>query len=76
MFQRLQINSWRQFEAIDISFHPRLTILTGENGAGKTTILNLLNPHFGWAFAFLGTPLRDRKGVLRYLIDRRRAISC
>lgn len=47
-FNRLRVREWRQFGDIDIVFHPRLTILTGVNAAGKTTLLNLLAPHFSW----------------------------
>lgn len=42
MFKRLKISDWRQFSNVDISFHPHLTVLTGANGAGKTTILTLI----------------------------------
>jgi predicted ATP-binding protein involved in virulence len=66
MFKRLQIDGWRQFGEIDISFHPRLTVLTGANGAGKTTILNILNRHAGWNLSFLGTPQLTKKGAIRY----------
>ena len=38
MFKRLNIKGWRQFDEIDVNFHKNLTILTGANGAGKTTI--------------------------------------
>lgn len=41
MFKKLILGKWRQFDNIDISFHPHLTILTGANGAGKTTLLNI-----------------------------------
>jgi predicted ATPase len=34
-FKRLKIDGWRQFQSIDIELHPRLTIITGANGAGK-----------------------------------------
>lgn len=67
MFKRIIIENWRQFEKIDIDFHRRLTILTGANGAGKTTILNLLNRHYGWNINFVSTPERDKeKGGLKY----------
>ncbi|WP_182303712.1 AAA family ATPase [Cohnella cholangitidis] len=67
MFKGLKINSWRQFENVELSFHPRLTILTGANGAGKTTILNLLNNHFGWNSIFLSTPKKDKQGLLKFV---------
>ena len=47
MFKRLNVKGWRQFSDIDIEFHEHLTILTGANGAGKTTILNLLSKNIG-----------------------------
>jgi predicted ATPase len=57
-FSRLRISNWRQFRELDISFHDRLTILTGANGAGKTSILNILSSHFGWNAVFVSTPRR------------------
>lgn len=66
MFKRLTLQGWRQFRAVDINFHPQLTVLTGANGAGKTTLLNLISRHFGWGSSFISTPLRRREspGVL------------
>lgn len=70
MFKSLEIHGWRQIERVDIQFHPRRTILTGANGTGKTTILNLISRHFGWSIPLVSTPVRDRKtGGLRYLAD-------
>ena len=67
MFKSLEIHTWRQIERVELQFHPRLTILTGANGIGKTTILNLISTHFGWDIPLIGTPIRDQKtGVLRY----------
>jgi energy-coupling factor transporter ATP-binding protein EcfA2 len=57
-FKSLKINKWKQFDTVDIEFHDRLTILTGANASGKTTLLNLLARHFGWKFPELSTPTR------------------
>lgn len=67
MFKRLIIKEWRQFSDIDILFHPHLTVLTGANGAGKTTILNLLANHFNWDSQFVSSYIKDKEtGVLSY----------
>lgn len=63
-FSRLTINEWKQFDKIDIEFHPQLTVLTGANGCGKTTILNLLSRHFGWSHTELATPAEDETSGL------------
>lgn len=68
-FAAFKIGNWRQFEDVRLSFHPRLTVLTGANGSGKTTILNILNRHFGWNLQFVGTPQAQRKGLLKYVAD-------
>jgi predicted ATP-binding protein involved in virulence len=60
-FKNLEINSWQQFEKIDIDFNSRLTVLTGANGSGKTTLLNILSKHSGWAMNSLATPKKDMK---------------
>ncbi|MBF0290150.1 MAG: AAA family ATPase [SAR324 cluster bacterium] len=61
-FKKLKINEWQQFQSIDVDFHERLTILTGANGSGKTTILSkLLAVHFGWGAQSLSTPKKEKK---------------
>ena len=66
-FKQLILREWKQFQEIDLEFHPRLTILAGANGSGKTTILNLLARHFGWDFVELATPAIDKKtGHIKY----------
>ena len=46
-FTSLRIEGWRQFGHVDISLHPRLTVLTGANGAGKSSLLKIFQRHFG-----------------------------
>ncbi|MYB58503.1 MAG: AAA family ATPase [Gemmatimonadetes bacterium] len=69
MFKSITIQDWRQFSSVDVAFHEKLTVLTGANGAGKTTILNLLNRHFGWNLNLVGTPRRGKKGVIKFFSD-------
>lgn len=66
MFTRLNIKEWRQFSDIDIVFHEHLTVLTGANGAGKTTILNLISRSIGWQPQFVSSYERDETGVIKY----------
>ncbi|VVC84476.1 Putative ATP binding protein SugR [Sideroxydans sp. CL21] len=67
-FKNIEISKWQQFEKISIHFHDRLTILTGANGCGKTTILNILAKHFGWEQPLLATPRAEKlTGVIKYV---------
>jgi hypothetical protein len=61
-FRDLELHGWRQFDHVELQFHPRLTVITGANAAGKTTILHLLASHFGWQAQFVGTPAPKRRG--------------
>jgi hypothetical protein len=77
-FSKVTLTGWRQFSEIDLTLHPRMTIITGANGAGKTTILKLLAQHFGWNLQLLSTPQRKSgasafsyaSGLLSKLIKR------
>lgn len=45
--QKLWLRDYRCFEAINIDFHPQLTVLVASNGAGKTSILDAIAVAFG-----------------------------
>ncbi len=67
-FKSLEINSWQQFERVDIDFSNRLTVLTGANGSGKTTLLNILSKHSGWNMNSFATPKQDiGTKVIKYI---------
>jgi hypothetical protein len=59
-FKALQLENWRQFGQLQMDFHPRLTVLTGANATGKSTILGLLARHFAWGRTYSPSPLRRR----------------
>lgn len=61
LFSKMTLSGWRQFRDVEIDFHDRLTILTGSNGAGKSTILKILKCHFAHESdeQFLATPIRE-----------------
>lgn len=66
-FTHLEITDWKQFEQLNIDFHDRLTVLTGANGSGKTTILHMLARSLGWNFQEMATPQKDRKtGIIKF----------
>lgn len=40
--EKLELFNFRGFERAEVELHPRLTVLVGENGAGKTSVLDAL----------------------------------
>ncbi|MFB7147756.1 AAA family ATPase [Agrobacterium deltaense] len=68
-FKSLRIHGWRQFDTIDLDLSKQITVLTGQNGCGKTTLLNILNRHFGWSLNFISTPLSNKRSARRIWSD-------
>lgn len=44
---QLSLRDYRCFDALEIDFHPELTVLVASNGAGKTSILDAIAIAFG-----------------------------
>ena len=65
-FKSIRLKSWRQFADIDIDLHPRLTVITGANAVGKSTILSILGQHFGINKPYLSTPISNQSGEYSY----------
>lgn len=74
-FKDLKLKGWRQFEEIDINFENQVTVLTGANGCGKTTILNVLSRHFGWNINFSATPFMGKKKKKKIFSDLRKIVE-
>lgn len=66
-FRSLRVEGWRQFGRVDLELHPKLTVLTGANGAGKSSLLRIFSRHFGFDRPFLATPVRESGGGYSYM---------
>ncbi|USK48881.1 ATP-binding protein [Bacillus sp. CMF12] len=61
--KKLEIRGWNQFENINLDLHPRITIITGENGVGKSTIIRLISKVIGWEYREIGIPVKDESSM-------------
>ena len=68
-FDHIHLEGWRQFSGVHIDLSKQATILTGQNGSGKTTILNTLSRHFGWDIQFVSTPFWGKRKAQRFWSD-------
>jgi len=55
-FKKLSVNNWHALGRIDIDLSHRVTILTGANGSGKTSLLRILAMHAQWGGSDFGVP--------------------
>lgn len=66
MIEQINLSNWRQFDELTIDFDKQLTILTGANGSGKTTILNILSKAFGEHINFISNVNKTTDGSINY----------
>src|SRR3954454_16167453 len=62
---RLELLNFKKFASLDLELHPRFTLLIGENGAGKTSVLDALAVSLGvWLVEPPdSTLLNSRRGI-------------
>jgi predicted ATPase len=68
-FSSIELGRWRQFGLVSIDFHPRLTVLTGANASGKSTVLSILARHFNWMRTYSTSPGGAGRKRGWYIID-------
>ena len=68
-FGSISLKGWRQFSDVNLDLSKQVTVLTGQNGTGKTTVLNTLNKHFGWNIQFVSTPYLGKRTAKRLWSD-------
>ena len=56
----LEISNFRRFESLSIDFDQQLTVLVGDNGTGKSTLIDAASIALGTLFHKLNTQRRRR----------------
>jgi len=59
----ISLRNFRRYENTTFQFHPQFTVLIGENGKGKTTVLDAIAVMLGTYF--LGSKIKTGQSVLR-----------
>jgi predicted ATP-binding protein involved in virulence len=58
----ITLNNFRCFEHLEIDLHPRLTVIVGENGAGKTAVLDGIATALSPVLTYLSSASQRLKG--------------
>jgi predicted ATP-binding protein involved in virulence len=59
---RLELRNFKKFAELDLSLHPQFTLLIGDNGAGKTSVLDALAVALGVWQPTADQPIRNPAG--------------
>ncbi|NHN77205.1 AAA family ATPase [Azotobacter chroococcum] len=60
---KVTLNNFRCFEHLELDLHPRLTVLVGKNGAGKTAILDAIAVGLSPVLRYLSSANQRLSGV-------------
>lgn len=73
--KKLFVQNFRCFKELEIEFHPKLTVIVADNGAGKTTILDAIAVGFGRLLTKLPkiSGITSKDSDLRITTDEKRA---
>ncbi len=63
--ERLELEHFKGFEHLDLTFDTSVTVLIGQNGAGKSTILDAIARALSWFYARIEQPRGRGQGVNR-----------
>lgn len=60
--KNVTLNNFRCFEHLELTLHPRLTVIVGENGAGKTAVLDAIATGLSPVLTYLSSANQRLKG--------------
>ena len=60
---KVTLNNFRCFENLELTLHPRLTVIVGKNGGGKTAILDGISVGLSPVLRYLSSPNQRLSGV-------------
>ena len=63
---KISVENYRLFEAREFSFHPNFNLIVGENGKGKTSLLDLLALGISAWIENIGPPVEPDMHILTY----------
>ncbi len=64
--EKISVENYRLFEARAFSFHPHFNLIVGENGKGKTSLLDLLALGISAWIENIGPPIESDMPILTY----------
>lgn len=73
--QRLSLTNYRGVQSMTIDFHKNLNVFFGENGAGKSAVLDAIAIMLSWAVNRIGSPGASGRPILETDITNGKSFS-